>query len=419
MRTTPLASPTPLPFDQAWTLADTQAYADMMARRPRDEDEQKRNPPGYEAWRNNDYTPLDDRLNTACVQHLLSLAERPEGLPMPPVFEGLNLGWLNAWQRVAERQPLEAWDVSTLGRLLQGAMGSSLLAFFGDQAVDVDAKHQELQSLMAEGSFEWFWFRSEGACSKTGLRVLVETKGWAPFLGTLDPSSRGFAPLADTQIPRSKVEHVVVPVPSGELWINDMFRTPSFIAAFKQATENLPSINEEPGCVARTQALVEQLGLASVFVGNTSPRVVLDRGRLLFGHLDDGEDGDDDEPMPLEGATEQQLLGYVCTDLWWASMIDKELLLDVMARHQPREQAELELKAWEDEGFHSLVKVQVPPGTYHLYFSGDPDVFEEKFPEQYADEVGFSSFESPMFLLSPDELTPTPSARPTGARGPR
>lgn len=91
--------------------------------------------------------------------------------------------------------------------------------------------------------------------------------------------------------------------------------------------DNGRSINSNLGIYERSQKYAE-LNLVHMFVGNTCPSVYYKDGTLLVGR--NGYDEDNDKELSL--MEDGEYMGYICTDLWWASIVDaeiyKKLLID-------------------------------------------------------------------------------------------
>ena len=231
-----------------------------------------------------------------------------------------------------------------------------------------------------------------GTCDRTGTTYFMQMQsGWKPHYGTFDdhhdlvPLTHGVEPL--------KVQHQVIPVPSGELLINDWFRIPAFTEAVKPA--KYTSVNELGGCWA-TSAHYGQLGFASVYVGDGMPSVMRQGDALMIGAVDFDID-EADEPA---GA-----LGRVCTDLHWATLIDREVLTAIVAKTEGREAAEKQVAALLQEYAHTTTTVRLPAGSelhiYHCEHEGLQKSFQ-------CDGVDGKAFDALHLVASPTELAWTP-----------
>lgn len=102
--------------------------------------------------------------------------------------------------------------------------------------------------------------------------------------------------------------------------------------------------------------------------------------------------------------------GATCSELWWVTLADRQVLRDVMARKVGAEAAAAELDefaASKPDGFHVL---RIPPGNYHLYSAGAPEIFAETFATQVdPGVVDISLMSPPSFVLTPAPLAPAPT----------
>ena len=389
---------TPQPFSQAWTLEDTKAYMALQATRPKDHTQ-----PEYQAWIETQYRPMSERLVRAVGGHLLHLAKLG-ALVVPDHTEDVETTWLRYWRALVVDHKVD-YPAGIFSGFRSGI--TMELRIFSDDNPQIEDIHARLVSLVDTGSFDEVWCDTQ-ECQRHGQRISLRLTNWRPEMGTIDRKAgpdAPFVPLVAGQFGPRTVHHTTIPVPSGELLINDWFRIDAFSRACRALDEDKMSINIHAGCVQQTLRYAQELGFAHVMVGNSVPSVVARDGRIDIGHYDEDE----------EGGMDGDHLGNVCTDLWWTTIIDKQVLLDICATAMPREQALQEIDAFLAQYDHTVMTTQVPPGTYHLYFSGDTETFAEKFDSPDAD---MSAFEKPMFILSPVPLNLAKPARTKSARGP-
>lgn len=376
----------PRPFDQAWTLEDTRWAAEVDKGAPASADKE-----AFSAWIAGDYSARHEKVIAAVKGHVLHMALAGT-LPFPPNAEHVEATAVLAWRDLVEN-PQSQKAAGYVGELFGEALAKKLP--FLRHASSVEEFHEKFVRAITAGNFG-FYDTELGDCANSGLRLRLVVKDWVPELGTTEIINKSsvFTPLAPGQIRPPGIEHVVINAPSGELLINDWLR----IGAFTELTQETlkaaggQSICSSAGRVLQTQIYARELGFASVSSAEGGPEVFLEDGRLLFGY--EGEDS----CRPAS----RQSLGSVCTDLWWSTIIDRQVLVDLVARKLGPELAEKEVVALEAETADSLIKVSVPPGQYHLYFSADTSVFGEKFASE---EVSMEDMGEPMFVLSPSPLT--------------
>lgn len=385
-------APFAAPFATTWTQADSQRLYDLEVEAP----DSQVDPSGFDAWRKR-FWPVMEELQRAVAGHILHLAETT-GLSQPPHAEAAQTPWLSLWRKASAQEALEGYEFERLGHMFYMALARNFGAVrrprAGEEAPEAATLHRTLVELIEAGNFSSFETERE-ECLLSGSSLSLELKGWAPSFRIFKPEFRRFDALAEGDIVAPGLEHVTIRVPTGHLLVADWFRHAAFTSQTDKVLEGNPSINNEAGCVERTRRMAEQLSVASVFVGNTSPEIVAHQGGLRMGYL-----GDEDEGA---GGLEGSSMGSICTDLWWATIVDKQVLVDILAQTLPRPEAVAEVDKLIREQASDIREVQVEPGEYHLYFAGSPETFAQHF---WMEEVGFQGFEEPMLALHPTSLTP-------------
>lgn len=372
----------PASFGESWSISNTRALLDLDKSRPEDESE-------LSAWYQDHYWPAQEALGLAITRHLLHLKISGK-LSVAPHSEYVKTRWNRHWTNfVQDPGYVEIEEI---------VRDFAILAFRDIQLYDLSGNaspesiHQSLVDLIGRGTFEWFDMKS-GVCNRSGATLYPAFENWQPTLGTVDHLNRGeFTPLVAGQIDRPHVEHLLIDFPTGELIINDWIRIPEFTQAAHEeegsSGEGYDSINYAAGRVARTRLYAERLGFVHVST-STGPTIVQREGRLDAGMLldEEGVDGN--------------CLGSVCTDLWWTTMIDRGVLASILTGKGLTEQeAQEKIDAFIEESAN-VITAKVPPGQYHLYFTGDDHTFGNTFQSPDAD---LSMFDTPMFTLSPHPL---------------
>ena len=333
--------------------------------------------------------------------HLLHLATtRPEGLPMPPHSEHVEGNWLSEWRRAAAwgtTEPNEDEDPEPFYRLggvvfpaLHRLVWQSIQPPEGEAPKSVEALHQDLVSTVNTGNFH-FRDVEDDFCFNSGHALKLWFKNWVPgyVVRRLNPYS--LAHLAEGDVVAPRLHHVPIDFPSGQVLAFDACRSKVFREVMDQLEAGLPSINSVAGRVERSTFLAS-LGIASVFVGNTSTVLRLDEQGIRGGWTSTPEEGTRD-------------LGTVCNDMWWTSVVDRQTWVGLFAKHPDVADPEAAVARWLKECASQVIQATVEPGTYHLYFAGDPSVFTQHFQTE---EVDFDSFREPYFALAKNELTPRP-----------
>ncbi len=235
------------------------------------------------------------------------------------------------------------------------------------------------------------YMSGEHECTVTGDRLSLVIKDWRPSFSHYRDGK--LVPIEE--VPEPRIVELEVELKSGNLLIADWFRIDAFTNAVKLEKER--SINSVQGCQEFTERSLAEHGFVTVFVGNSSPRIISKNDALVLGYYD--EDGDED----LAGKE----LGSVCTDLWWATIIEREHLVSIVARTHGEEEAERLVAAYLVEHAHVVNEVKVSPGKHMLYFAGDPEIIEERFA---AKDFPMGPIE-PYFVLSNRKLDLVAKAR--------
>lgn len=209
-------------------------------------------------------------------------------------------------------------------------------------------------------------------CPATGekLRPMLQD-GWKPVLlkfsfeGTA--SDERFEVITDG-IPEQQVLHVAIPTPSGNMIAADWFRFGENLFTTAVDARSLDfEINYEFGRRAQTEYYAREFGFLSISVGNSSPSLLQRDGHLVLA----SETGD--------GYPDGKPLGSVCTDLWWATVIDEVVLRDLIARkHGDTGLAALDEYLAKDRNHF---KFKAPKGTLHAYYSAGRKTLKEFTPE--------------------------------------
>lgn len=398
MQPHPNAAPvTAQPFSEGWTLDDTRVLYEHNLAAP-DFDAPSKDPSADQAWREQRHT-YSDKLSLAIGRHVLHLAQT-RGLVAPPYSEAVNNRFINAWRRAISGEGLSGWDAIMIGHALTKPVSMKLVTskpkFVRKDrpAPTLEQTHAFIHETMLAGDFESYDTDFGGECENSGLHLSLTLVQWSPTLERFDCERRQFYPLAAGDITAPSLQHVTVPLPTGELLVADWFRHDAFTAITDKVLEDSPSISSSSGCEERTRRLATQLGIATVFVGNSCPSIQADANGVRIGSMTEEAD--------MNGTSQ----GYVCTDLWWATMLDKQTLVDLFARTMPIEQAHAEVADLIVEHTNGITQVTLPPGEYHLYYAGDVELFGKMFDR---DGVDLSSFDKPMLVLSRTELEPRPS----------
>ena len=352
-------------------------------------------------------TMMDGAFKPSVIKHLAALKEQGVLKPIANA-EGRSTWFMDAWNAMASdnpefrKNPDQAW-----GRIA-AVFGHSLLfrpmyraaKAIKDGAVPETAiadGYADLVDKIDRGQIPWHEVTENEQCEITDARLRIEVDGWDKvIMGTIGP--RGELVPMEAIAVRPPITSAEVEFKTGNLLIADWFRIDEFTKRVKnqnQYGEGTRSLNSVAGREDETVRCLKEFGFIKVSVGNSSPQVMAIDNTLTVGHIDDEQEAPDGV----------QDLGMVCTDLWWTTIIEKERLAEIVAETVGPEDAAKMVDAYIEEHGTFITQVKVAPGTHHLYFSGDEEIFRERFR---SNDVAIPSAVEPMFILSNRPLTLQP-----------
>ena len=355
-------------FADHYTLAHFQALQEHAGRCPKDMD-------AMGAWCEAG-RPHDEVLDRAVGSFLEALRAARELRPVLAMYKRTH--------RLAH-----AWNAYVAGNVTVGEMdylrykiGNALASVHRvRKAEDVESLYWSIVEQSDRGDLAWYCTDSGEVCQTTGERLHMEWLGWVPCLGTRqDPSVFAYkSPLvAASVIPPAPVVQHEINAPTGELLIADWFRIEGFTTAVKDpAAGGEYSSCSSAGCQRQAAWYAKQFGFASIFVGDCGPNILVRKGsdadrsgHIVLAQIEESYRAATD---PAGGT----LAGSVCTDLWWTTIIDRQVLTSIVARSMSQAEAERAVQGLVDEG--NMTRVQVRPGKLFVYHTAD-------FPEMNAFE---------------------------------
>lgn len=144
-----------------------------------------------------------------------------------------------------------------------------------------------------------------------------------------------------------------VEFPTGELIITDWVRDVDNVL---DQFESNADINQDSGIIQQILSFAKG-NICHTFVGNTCPSVYLSSDTLTVETADYNEELDDYTPS-IEGAKE---IDSICTDLWWATIIDKQTLLDLYNKKTVNT---------GNKSFDDTCDTKIKPGVYKCTYYG-------------------------------------------------
>lgn len=408
--------------------------------------------PEYVAWSTR-CDQLSDGLNNAIWQYLQAL--KMAGRLAPIEFtEGRGLQFADAWNRMLSGTEPGPWDFLAIVEKFSDKISRDTL-FTRSTEEEISRRYAQTIERMDGGNFACHLINGElRTCLVTGDRMSCQITSWRPEFGkvTFEGLRSEFKPLI-AGIPLPVVEHHVIDAPSGEILIADWFRIEAFSKLVDHAryVDSKLDLNSDAGKLARTTMYANRFNFAAVFVGNSSPDVASasDPSRPTSGDARftigcPVVEPADDDARKVDKDLRARTLGNVCTDLWWVTIIDKEILIRTVACGLAfnsetggivDDPADLSIRteaatglvdAYLSKGHNSIVRAFVTPGTkLHVYHTSDvtamqqfesPDVngagVEELFCVLSQRELAWSPKEGSRVVAQPvaDDVEPT-SAR--------
>ena len=280
-----------------------------------------------------------------------------------PVPYSLNRGhsWANTWNELVAGETVEEWRLEQLTSGFGVHFLSSFVGSPSSESTSLELGYQALIETMKHGNFQEMPESSKD-CQLSGQHYAVGMNNWTPYLFHWERSATGkrmaVPLLGNLEMP--PLQTVEIEAPSGQLLIADWFRITEFTEQVKADESNKTSLNLMVGRFQETQRYAKKYGFLSVSVGNTCPKIIQRGDAILIATLD--EDC---------GASDTDVKGSVCTDLWWATLIDKDVLCQVIATKTGSEKAQ-KIVADYLKNESNWASVTVPPGSLlHAYFYDD------------------------------------------------
>lgn len=183
---------------------------------------------------------------------------------------------------------------------------------------------------------------------------------------------------------------------TGNLLVSDWFRIKEFTSLTKGKHISLES---RQGIEESARHLAAQFGVVSVCVDNTYPGVFQAGDQVIVGshYEDDGE-------IPARFSA----IGSVCTDVWAATFVEYENLVELAGRSLPDTAKEVvDAYLAEPVVARHTHRLTVEPGTYYLYHFGDFEDFPE-MAKKSGSELD-SGHITPFFVLSRARLLTGPA----------
>lgn len=162
---------------------------------------------------------------------------------------------------------------------------------------------------------------------------------------------------------KNTIKEHIIEFKTGNLIINDWFRTPNDEFKNQVRKKEFESINYTQGRVNQIIHYAKQ-NFVSVNIGNSCASVYIKKGNIYVG----------EGPELKKGAVYK---GNICTDLWNGTIIDEAQFVEILMNSgMTKNEAESELK--RQKKIWTCISIKVKPGKYKLSFCGNYEEFNKK-----------------------------------------
>lgn len=385
-----------LDFSDFFSIEDFRKFIDHKKTRPAIEQYASiANPEGelgiaYNQWCEQSRRLTDELVIAAVKRYLLKMKDAGKFLPVINSDE-VSTKFINAWNRIAKNEPTDIKDDSInyvsnrLGKLIYSSV-------YSITKVDTE-NYSSLCKYITEGNFQWYEVDIADECRKTGKDLLLQFEGWNCMHGRYENEKFEVSQKIEK---RPSIAYASVSFKTGNLLIADWFRIEEFTNVVDES-KNLESVNSELGREVQTQRYANEFNFISVSVGNSCPTIFENQGKLIFGYVDEESERYISSKNKAKSSFKE--IGSVCTDLWAATIIEEENLIDIVATKVGRDDAKLLVTEYLTK--NDVERVKVDPGEYHIYFHGNSHGFHESFA---TDSFDLSSVCEPYFVVSNEPL---------------
>lgn len=261
------------------------------------------------------------------------------------------------WDNIRSEESLSEYANSRLQQLFS----MTILDTFREKTIDKG--YEELNDMFNQGDFEYFLLNGNEKCTCCDAIMYIEFKNWIPSFQTYNlKTKQNMQPEScfDNQITELEIEFK-----TSELLLADWFRIKEFteqVAYNKDYIE--PSINSSLGRVNSTKYALENFNFLTVHIGNSSPEIFTNGKDIIFGR-------EDEKRAPSK---KFENAGYICTDLWNATIIEKQQLINIIANKIGLESAINKVEEYLEH--NDVETLDIKPGTYKLRFHASYEEFK-------------------------------------------
>lgn len=230
---------------------------------------------------------------------------------------------------------------------------------------NLEENYEKLIEKINDGNFVHYELNDSCPCYGCGENIRLMIKNWVLIPGSMKKNEQNkyvFKILENCM--EDKLYDVKVEFKTGQLLMADWFR----IEEFTKAVEYAGSINSMAGQIKSTEHAAK-LGFVTVHVGNSSPTIYQKGEEFLFGYQEENIHQEYEEK------------GYVCTDLWNVTIIDKSTLIEIIAQKVGEEKAQELVEDYVKE--NGIESIDVSPGTYIIEYNPKRNInkYAKEIPE--------------------------------------
>lgn len=355
-------------------------------------------------WREVYHNAIRDNFNNFIIQFLKDYNEKI-GLPKINFGEGHNTNFQTEWNILVDKKYKDTDYFFDIPQMFAKTVTKDL--YKGKDILteeEIKEAYDNLIKTVNSGTFDEYYLSDYHACFECGQELKTSFNKWQPEFFLLEVElfkkeggGMGFNRTVSNPEPciDQKTIELKINFPTGELLMADWIRIPEFT---KTVSTKDFSINNSAGCVKSTKQHLEKFNVITVHLGNCSPTIMFDKesNSFIFGRLEE-----DDESLK-DKKSKYKNVGYICTDLWNATIIDKADLIRILSDKlgDDSENVVNEYIKKELNSYGTKV-IQVEPGDYILKFNPNYSNFKK-----YTKDEKFPTDVKPFFTLKKAALAP-------------
>lgn len=289
-------------------------------------------------------------------------ARATQGMLSMPLNSGTHYSnFLSQWENLVKGE-LKAHEEERLMYVFNKLITTDMMKVtYAKEPTNVDENYENFVNKINKGDFDRYDLDCDSTCLGCDQRIKLISKDWNFKLVTLDYNEDKkivFKLMAECV--EEKLHEVKVEFKTGELLIADWFRIPEFTKQVEYDPDYTKvGINSDLGQIRSTEHAAN-LGFVTVHVGNSSPTIFQQGDSFIFGR--------EDEESELETLHNYQEKGYICTDLWNVTIIDKSKLIEIVANKIGHDKAVESVENYLIENKDNINFINVEPGDYTIGF---------------------------------------------------